>query len=77
MPASGTGTLAISGTPTASGTETFTVTATDPSGATDATNYSIVISDQYFVGRPSQAVLQPVPLSTNASRGTDPCEAFP
>ena len=32
VPASGTGSLTISGTPTAAGTETFTVTATDYAG---------------------------------------------
>ena len=32
VPASGTGSLAITGTPTATGTETFTVTATDSAG---------------------------------------------
>ena len=35
VPASGTGSLTISGTPTATGTETFTVTATDPSAEED------------------------------------------
>ena len=44
VPASGTGTLAISGTPTATGTETFTVTATDSVGATTTTNYSITVN---------------------------------
>ena len=34
VPSSGTGSLAISGTPTATGTETFTVTATDSAGDT-------------------------------------------
>ena len=44
VPASGTGSLAISGTPTAAGTETFTVTATDSLGATANTNYSITVN---------------------------------
>ena len=39
VPASGTGSLVISGTPTATGTETFTVTATDSVGASKITNY--------------------------------------
>ena len=41
VPPSGTGSLAISGTPTATGTETFTVTATDSLGATTSATYSI------------------------------------
>jgi hypothetical protein len=41
IPLSGTGTLAISGTPAAAGTETFTVTATDSVGGTRVTTYSI------------------------------------
>ena len=44
VPASGTGSLVVSGTPTAAGTETFTVTATDSLGATTATNYSLVVN---------------------------------
>ena len=35
VPASGTGSLVVSGTPTAAGTETFTLTATDALGAND------------------------------------------
>jgi uncharacterized delta-60 repeat protein len=44
VPASGTGSLTIGGTPTAPGTETFTVTATDSVGppfATTSTTYSV------------------------------------
>ena len=44
VPSSGTGSLAISGTPTATGTETFTVTATDSLGATATANYSITVN---------------------------------
>ncbi len=45
VPASGTGSLAIGGTPTATGTETFTVTATDAvGGTTGAVSYSIVVN---------------------------------
>ena len=44
VPMSGTGSLAISGTPTAAGSETFTVTATDSLGATTTTNYSITVN---------------------------------
>jgi hypothetical protein len=42
---SGTGSIAISGTPTATGTETFTVTATDTLGVqTTPTTYSITVN---------------------------------
>jgi len=44
VPASGSNSLTISGTPTATGTETFTVRATDSHGNTTSTNYSITVS---------------------------------
>ena len=44
VPASGTGSLVVSGTPTAAGTETFTLTATDALGATTSTNYSLTVN---------------------------------
>ncbi len=44
VPANGTGSLAITGTPTATGTETFTVTATDRSAARRVVSYSIVVN---------------------------------
>jgi len=44
VPTSGTGSLAITGTPTATGTETFTVTATDTASNTSTTNYSITVN---------------------------------
>jgi hypothetical protein len=44
IPAAGTGSLAISGTPASSGTETFTVTATDNAGDTTSANYSITVN---------------------------------
>ena len=44
VPASGTDTLAITGTPTAAGTETFMVTATDTLGAAAWANYSITVN---------------------------------
>ena len=44
VPATGTGSLTISGTPTTSGTETFTVTATDSVGGTKTANYSIMVN---------------------------------
>src|SRR5207302_7813901 len=44
VPANGTNTLVITGTPTATGTETFTVTATDPFGATTQQNYSVSVN---------------------------------
>jgi Putative Ig domain len=43
VPSGGTGSLAISGTPTATGTETFTITATDAVGASAMVNYSLTI----------------------------------
>jgi hypothetical protein len=44
VPASGTNSLTISGTPTATGTETFTVVATDAVGESALTNYSITVN---------------------------------
>ena len=44
VPASGTGSLVVGGTPTAAGTETFTLTATDSLGTTTTTNYSITVN---------------------------------
>jgi fibronectin type 3 domain-containing protein len=44
VPAGGTNSLTISGTPTAAGTETFSVSATDTTGATTTTNYSITVN---------------------------------
>lgn len=43
VPASGSGALAISGTPTATGTATFTVTAVDSAGNTTSADYRIAI----------------------------------
>ncbi|MGD0681438.1 MAG: Ig-like domain repeat protein [Terracidiphilus sp.] len=43
VPSSGTGSLAIGGTPTASGTETFTLTATDSLGGTYVQNYTLTV----------------------------------
>ncbi len=44
VPASGTGSLTIGGTPTGAGTETFTVTATDSVGAQTSDKYSITVN---------------------------------
>ena len=44
VPAGGTGSLVISGTPAAVGTETFTLTATDSLGAETSANYSITVN---------------------------------
>ncbi len=44
LPASGTNSLTVSGTPTSTGTETFTVTATDAVGGMAVANYSITIN---------------------------------
>jgi Putative Ig domain/GxGYxYP putative glycoside hydrolase C-terminal domain len=49
VPASGSGSLFISGTPTASGTESFTVTATDTVGATATQNYTVVINPPVLI----------------------------
>ena len=65
MPAGGSNTLSITGTPTAAGTETFTVTATDTLGATASTNYSITVNAARLArprepaGRHGQCGLQP------------------
>ena len=44
VPGSGTGSIAISGTPTAAGTETFTLTATDSLGGTSVQNYTLTVN---------------------------------
>jgi large repetitive protein len=44
VPSSGTGSLAITGTPTEAGTETFTLTATDSLGGTTTADYSITVN---------------------------------
>ena len=41
LPAGGTGSFVVSGTPTVEGSETFTVTATDSAGETTSRDYSI------------------------------------
>jgi hypothetical protein len=61
VPASGTGSLLVSGTPTASGTETFTVTATDALGDTTFRNYSITV-----VIPPVLAGIEAMPLTYTA-----------
>ena len=53
LPAGGSNSLTITGTPTAAGTETFTVTATDTLGATTATNYSITVNPAVSLGPPA------------------------
>ena len=55
VPASGSGSLAITGTPTAAGTETFTVTATDSLGAATATTYSITVNPAVSLTLPTLA----------------------
>jgi uncharacterized delta-60 repeat protein len=44
VPANGTGSLAIGGTPTVAGTETFTITATDSLGVTGSNSYSVTVN---------------------------------
>ena len=71
VPSSGTGSIAISGTPTASGTETFTVTATDSLGATTTTTYSITINPAITLGNlPADTIGVPYDQSITASGGT-------
>jgi Putative Ig domain len=54
VPSGGTGSLAITGTPTATGTETFTVTATDSLGSSTIVNYSITVNKAtVFLSLPS------------------------
>ncbi len=50
IPASGTGSLHITGTPTAAGTETFTVTATDSAGDTTTATYSTATTINFASG---------------------------
>ncbi len=65
LPASGTGSLQITGVPTATGTETFTVTATDQLGATTSASYSITVNPAVTIGPPS---LAPGVINTNYSQ---------
>jgi hypothetical protein len=54
VPSGGTGSIAITGTPTATGTETFTLTAVDSLGASATTNYSITVNPStVFLSMPS------------------------
>src|SRR5208283_1885250 len=64
VPASGSNTLPISGTPTAGGTETFTVTASDTQGDTKSTNYSITINAPPTVAAAAAATPSPVTGTT-------------
>ena len=73
LPASGTGSLAISGTPTAAGTETFTVTATDSLGVTASANYSITVNPAVSLGPatlPADTVNVAYSQTITASGGT-------
>ena len=66
VPASGSGSLTISGTPTASGTETFTVTATDTAGDTTSVTYSITFNAAPTVATPAAATPATVTGTTTA-----------
>ena len=73
VPASGIGSVAISGTPTATGTETFTVTATDSVGATKITNYSITVNGVVTLSPsslPPDTIKSPTTRRITASGGT-------
>jgi hypothetical protein len=63
LPNSGTGSLAITGTPAAAGTMTFTVTATDSFGVATSSNYSIAVRNQV-------PTLSNVSISSAADLGT-------
>jgi hypothetical protein len=64
VPASGTNSLAISGTPTAAGVEAFTVTATDSIGATAVVNYSITVNPRVTIG-PSTLAADTINIAYN------------
>jgi subtilase family serine protease len=73
LPASGDGSLIISGTPTAAGTETFKVTATDALGATTSTSYSIAVNGAVTLGPatlPADTVNLAYSQSVTAGGGT-------
>jgi hypothetical protein len=73
LPANGSGSLAINGTPSATGTETFTVTATDSLGATTSTNYSITVNGAVTLGPatlPADTVNVPYNQTLSAGGGT-------
>ncbi len=53
VPAGGSGSIAITGTPTAAGTEKFTVTATDQVGATATLAYSITVNPAITLSPPA------------------------
>ena len=55
VPASGTGSLVISGTPTAPGMETFMVTATDSLGATTTATYGVTVNSVPVISTSSPA----------------------
>ncbi len=73
VPSGGTGSLAVTGTPTASGTEQFTVTASDTLGAGTAVTYTITVNPatvylilpaSAYAAAPGGTVLS-VPISIN------------
>ncbi len=73
VPASGTGSLAISGSPTTTGTETFTVTATYSLGSTTSINYSITVNPAVSLGPatlPADTVNTPYTQTIEAGGGT-------
>ena len=73
IPATGTNSLAITGTPTTSGTETFTVTATDSNSDSVSQNYSITVNPTVTFGNlvlPADTVNALYNQSIIASGGT-------
>jgi hypothetical protein len=75
IPASGTGMLVLSGTPTATGTETFTVTATDAVGATGSQSYSITVAPPVMLSPatlPGTTINTPYNQTITVSGGTTP-----
>ena len=73
VPATGSNSLSITGTPTAAGTETFTITATDTLGATTSHNYSITVDPAVSLSPaslPADAVNVAYNQTLTASGGT-------
>ena len=73
IPSTGTGSIAISGTPTATGIETFTVTATDSVGGQATNTYTITVNPAVTLSPntlPQGTVSAPYSQAIAASGGT-------
>jgi hypothetical protein len=71
----GTGTVALSGTPTAAGTATFTVNATDTAGATASKNYSLTVNPTLTIAPAALVAATATAVTTQTitvSNGTTP-----